>query len=219
MPRLLFDKAGNAVWISHLDLMRLFQRAFKRAGLPLKHSQGYNPRPLVAIAMPLSVGVECVCELLDFDLEGCDISNPEIKERLNKTLVDGIHVRHVYDNAQKIKNLAYLQAVVTLEYDNGIAAEDVQRIRDLFARESLAVEKKGKNGPTQQDIIPMIKKLEVIQPDNNTVELQALVCCQNPSLNPMLLMTAINAYLPELTADHGTCKRAEIYDINNHLFR
>ena len=106
MPRLLFEKTGNAVWISHLDLMRLFQRAFKRAGLPLKHSQGYNPRPLVAIAMPLSVGVESVCELLDFELEGCDISNPEIKERLNKTLVDGIHVRHVYDNAQKIKNRA-----------------------------------------------------------------------------------------------------------------
>ena len=45
MPRVLFEKKGSAVWISHLDLMRLFQRALKRAGLPLKHSQGYNPRP------------------------------------------------------------------------------------------------------------------------------------------------------------------------------
>ena len=57
MPRVLFEKVGNAVWISHLDLMRLFQRAFKRAGLPLKHSQGFNPRPYVAVALPLSVGV------------------------------------------------------------------------------------------------------------------------------------------------------------------
>jgi len=219
MPRLLFEKTGNAVWISHLDLMRLFQRAFKRAGLPLKHSQGYNPRPLVAIAMPLSVGVESECELLDFELEGCDIPNPEIKERLNGTLVEGVRVRHVYDNAQKIKNLAYLQSTVTLEYDKGISPEDVQRIRDLFVQDSLCVEKKGKNGPTQQDIIPLIKKLEVIQPDDNTAELHALVCCQNPSLNPMLLMTAISTYLPDLTADHGSCKREEIYDINNHLFR
>lgn len=219
MPRLLFEKTGGAVWISHLDLMRLMQRAFKRAGLPLKHSQGYNPRPLVSIAMPLSVGVESVCELLDFELEDCALSNPEIKDRLNKALVDGVRVRHVYDNAQKIKNLAYLQAEVTLEYDKGISENHVQCIRQLFARDSLLVEKKSKNGPTQQDIIPMIKSLEVLHPDDHTVKLHALVCCQNPSLNPMQLAAAIEHGLPELKADHATCKRLEIYDINNHLFR
>ena len=53
MPRLQFEKTGSAVWMSHLDLMRLFQRAFKRADLPLKHTQGYNPRPSVSIALPL----------------------------------------------------------------------------------------------------------------------------------------------------------------------
>ena len=46
MPRLLFSKTDDAVWMSHLDLMRLFQRAFKRAGLPLTHTQGYNPSPV-----------------------------------------------------------------------------------------------------------------------------------------------------------------------------
>ena len=53
MARLLFEKKGSAVWISHLDLMRLFQRAFKRAGLHLKHTQGFNPRPSVSTALPL----------------------------------------------------------------------------------------------------------------------------------------------------------------------
>lgn len=52
MPRLLFEKKGNAIWISHLDLMRVFQRSFKRAGLPLTHTQGFNPRPSVSIALP-----------------------------------------------------------------------------------------------------------------------------------------------------------------------
>ena len=80
MPRLVFEKTGNAVWISHLDLMRLFQRAFKRAGLSLKHTQGFNPRPSVSIALPLSVGVESVCELLDFDLLGESATNEEIRE-------------------------------------------------------------------------------------------------------------------------------------------
>ena len=70
MPRLLFEKMGTSIWMSHLDLMRLFQRSFKRAGLQLSHTNGYNPRPSVSIALPLSVGVESHCELLDFDLVG-----------------------------------------------------------------------------------------------------------------------------------------------------
>ncbi|MFR0733423.1 MAG: DUF2344 domain-containing protein [Oscillospiraceae bacterium] len=43
MPRLLFAKTGNAVWISHLDLMRVFQRAFRRGGILIRHSQGFTP--------------------------------------------------------------------------------------------------------------------------------------------------------------------------------
>ena len=69
MPRMLFEKTGSSVWISHLDLMRVFQRAFRRAGLLLKHSQGFTPRAIVSIALPLSVGMESQCELLDFELE------------------------------------------------------------------------------------------------------------------------------------------------------
>ena len=95
MPRALFEKKGNAVWISHLDLMRLFQRAFKRAGLPLTHTQGYNPRPSVSIALPLSVGVESECELLDFDLDGMTVPVDEICSKLNGALVEGVRVRQV----------------------------------------------------------------------------------------------------------------------------
>ena len=65
MPRALFEKTGNAIFISHLDLMRLFQRAFQRSGLPLTHTQGFNPRPSVSIALPLSLGVESGCELMN----------------------------------------------------------------------------------------------------------------------------------------------------------
>ena len=96
MPRLLFEKKGNAIWISHLDLMRVFQRSFKRAGLPLTHTQGFNPRPSVSIALPLSVGIESSCELLDFDLDGEPIPEEEIKRRLNEKLVEGGRVLDVY---------------------------------------------------------------------------------------------------------------------------
>ena len=218
MPRALFEKTGNAVWISHLDLMRLFQRAFKRAGLHLTHTQGFNPRPSVSIALPLSVGVESLCELLDFDLDGMDVSCDEICCRLNEALVEGIRVRQVYEDGQKIKHLALLRSVLTLEYDAGVPQGAADAIRKLLSQNSLTVEKKGKNGIAQQDIIPMLRSFEVAA-ENREVTIQLLACCQNPTLNPMQVVAAIEKYLPELKPDHALCRRVEIYDINENVFR
>jgi len=218
MPRLLFEKTGNAVWISHLDLMRLFQRAFKRAGLPLTHTQGFNPRPSVSIAMPLSVGVESSCELLDFDLYGDKIPNEEILARLNAALVAGVRVRSVYDDGSKIKHLAYLACEVTMEYDRSLSENATDLVRGLFARDEVLVEKKSKNGISDQNIIPMIQELTVTGGEGE-IRLNALVCCQNPSLNPMQLSAAVVRYLPELTPDHVRFERLEIYDSEKKIFR
>ena len=219
MARLLFEKKGNAVWISHLDLMRLFQRAFKRAGLNLKHTQGFNPRPSVSIALPLSVGVDSVCELLDFELEGECPSNELILSKLNQALVAGVRVLEVYDSGRKLKDLALMEATVTLEYDTPVAENAVADITALFQRAELAVIKKSKNGPLEQDIIPMIRRLQVVQPDGNTVVLNALICCQNPSLNPAQLVAAVQNYLPQYAPDHSVCSRVEIYDTKETIFR
>ena len=220
MPRLLFEKTGNAVWISHLDLMRLFQRAFKRAGLPLTHTQGFNPRPSVSIALPLSVGVESRCELLEFDLEGEKIPNEEILHRLNESLVEGIRVLDVYDNGAKIKHLAYLRCALTLEYDKVAPESAVQQLRQLFAQPEVLVEKKTKSsGIVEQNIIPMIRKMTISQIDANTITIEALICCQNPTLNPMQMNAAIEKHLPELKSDFTKCSRIEIYDNTETIFR
>lgn len=219
MARLLFEKTGNAIWISHLDLMRLFQRAFKRAGLPLTHTQGYNPRPSVSIALPLSVGIESGCELLDFELDGDhNFSCDEIKQRLNDVLVAGVHVLDVYENSRKIRDLSLLSCQVALEYDSGVPAGCAEAIQELFGREELLVQKKSKNGPTEQDIIPMIKELTVTA-EENLVLLNAVICCQNPSLSPAQLATAVEKYLPDYMPDFVKCCRTELYDAQRKIFR
>ncbi len=219
MPRALFEKTGNAIYISHLDLMRLFQRAFKRAGLPLTHTQGFNPRPSVSIALPLSLGTESQCELLDFDLEGEPISNEEICSRLNKALVDGVTVLKVYDEKSKLKNLALLDCVVTLEYDQGVPAQAVEKILALFDQQEVVVEKKGKNGMVEQNIIPMIRKISVQALTEKEISIQARICCQNPALNPAQLSAAIVKYLPELAPNFVRCRRLEVYDTKETIFR
>ncbi len=219
MGRLLFEKTGNAVWMSHLDLMRVFQRAFKRAGLPLTHTQGFNPRPSVSIAMPLSVGVESVCELLDFELDGDNTAGDEICRRLNQALVAGVRVLQAYDTGKKLKELAFLHCTVTLEYDNGIPETAADKISALFARDSLIVAKKGKNGMQEQDIIPMIQQLDVVLAGEKELVLDSVVCCQNPTLNPMQLAAAIETYLPECKPDFVRCRREEIFDKDMKVFR
>ena len=218
MPRALFEKTGNARYISHLDLMRLFQRAFKRAGLPLTHTQGFNPRPSVSIALPLSLGVESRCELLDFDLE-VPVDCGEIREKLNASLVEGVFVREVYEQGEKIKNLALLQSRLVLEYDRQTPDDATELLQNLFSRTELIVEKKGKNGVTQQDIIPLLRGLEVNRVSDREVEMIALHCCQNPALNPMQLSAAIGKYLPALSPDYVRCTRQEIFDANETIFR
>ena len=219
MPRLLFEKTGSAVWMSHLDLMRLFQRAFKRANLPLKHTQGYNPRPSVSIALPLSVGVDSVCELLDFELDGVEVPCEEITERLNKVLVSGVSVYRTYQDGRKLRDLALLDCRITMEYDNGVPAEALGALTELFTRQTLTVPKKTKNGIQEQDIIPMIRSLKLNETDAGVLELRARICCQNPTLNPAQIVAAIGLYLPQYAPDFTKCSRLEIMDAQEKIFR
>ncbi len=219
MPRLLFTKEGSAVWISHLDLMRLFQRAFKRAQLSLTHTQGFNPRPSVSIALPLSVGVESCCELLEFSLNDQAVSNDEIRDRLNAVLVDGIRVLEVYEQGRKYGELSLLQCAITLDYDLGVPDGAQEAVCKLFSRTEVLLPKKTKSGIQDQNIIPMIKNFNVTQTSDHTLEILALICCQNPTLNPTQLTLAVNTFAPEYSPDACNYKRLEIYDDKNNIFR
>lgn len=219
MLRALFEKTGNAAYISHLDLMRLFQRSFKRAGLPLTHTKGFNPRPSVSIALPLSLGVESVCELLDFELEEAGFSCRDIRDRLNAHLTEGVRILEVYDDGAKLKHLAYLSCELLLEYDEGIPENAADRISGLLALPEVIVEKKGKNGITEQNIVPMIQNLELMKEGPKELRLNAMICCQNPTLNPSQLVAAIEKYLPDLKPDFVRICRKEIYNTDKEIFR
>ena len=211
MSRLLFEKTGDSIYISHLDLMRVFQRAFRRAGLLLRHSQGFTPRAIVSIALPLSVGVESVCELLDFELE----QGSATAEGLNAVLPAGIRVREVYEGGRKIKELTHLRAQVTLEYDG--AAPEASAVEALFRGETLVLEKQSKKGTAQVDILPMVRDLTVARPDGHTLVLEAVICAQNPSLNPLLLAQAVEVYVAK--PDFAFARRLEVLDAQGNVFR
>ncbi len=216
--RLLFVKEAQASYISHLDLLRTFQRAFPRTELNIKHSQGYHPHPIISIVLPLPVGQSSDCELLDFEVTQ-DTDGVGIAEKLNTGMPSGLRVLDCYPAVRPVRELAYLRADVTFEYDNGVPAGAAEALMALFRREELIIQKRTKRKELADvDIAPMVQKVHFLSADNavtGTVTVQA----QNPGLNPQLLEKAIARYIPDFTPDFTRVRRRELLDANGNIFR
>lgn len=201
--RLRFEKTGRAIWISHLDLMRTLQRGFSRAGISLAYSEGFNPHPLMSIALPLSVGMESVCEILDVKIEGKFDA-----EQLNLCLPEGIRVLEAYRSEQKASEIRWL------EISGETVNADADSLNRFFAQDSIVISKKTKRGVSDTDIRPMIREIRF---EENRVH--ALISAQNPTLNPNNLLDAISQLQSELLPERVSFRREEIYDSSLEVFR
>lgn len=215
--RLRLSKTGRAVYISHLDLMRTMQRAFLRADMPLKFSEGYNPHAMISFALPLSVGTDSECELMDFRLKGF-MALPEIAFRLNRVLPEGLHVLEVYEQERKFKYIKWLDVEGIFEYDYGTPEQIISELTDFFGRESIVIEKKTKKGTGEMDIIPAIRSI-LLDCGKTTITLKATLSAQEPTMNPANLVSALRQLAPELAPNAAFFKRIEVYDADMNLFR
>lgn len=215
--RLRFSKTGRAVYISHLDLMQTMQRAFSRAGISLKYSEGFNPHPLISIALPLSVGAASLCELMDFRLrEEADLS--ELPARLTAALPEGVEVLDAYEADRKCAEIKWLQIEGRFEYDGRDPEQMAARLREFFTQDSIVITKKTKRGMGESDIRPAIRSIE-FSPKENAVTLQAMISAQEPTLNPELLAESLRQLCPENAPDFAKFTRIETFDKDMNLFR
>ena len=216
--RLLFVKEAQASYISHLDLMRTFQRVFPRAGLSLKHSNGFHPHPIISIVLPLPVGQESDCELLDFETVE-DSDGVGVAAALNTGMPAGIRVLDCYEATRPVRELSFVRADMELDYDNGVPADAIERIAALFACDEVLAQKKTKHKDlTEINIRPMIDTLKL------TAEEKKLCACvtvmaQNPGLNPAFIGAAIARYLPDLAPNFVRVRRRALYDAEMEEFR
>ena len=215
--RLRFAKTGRAIYISHLDLMQTMQRAFSRAGYALKYSEGYNPHPLISIALPLSVGTASRCELMDFRLVN-DEDPAQMPARLTAALPEGIEVLEAYEAVRKCAEIKWLQVEGRFEYDERNPALMTAALREFFVRESILIAKKTKRGMGESDIRPAIRSIE-FSAAKDAVLLKALISAQEPTLNPELLAESLRQLCPELAPDFAKFTRLETYDKDMNLFR
>ena len=215
--RMRFSKTGRAISISHLDLMATMQRAFSRAGSRLQYSEGFNPRPQISIALPLSVGTASLCELMDFRLlEEVDITS--LAARLNATMPEGITVQEIYEPTRKNAELKWLTVEGLFEYDDRPVDIMQEQLAAFFARPSIVIEKKTKRGLGEVDIRPAIREIAFTAGEDGA-HVSAVLSAQSPTLNPDLLPAALRVLAPGIAPDFAKFTRIETYDAEMKLFR
>lgn len=190
--RIRFSKTGQAKYISHLDINRAFSRAFARAKINLWFTEGFNPHAYMSFSLPLSLGVESLCENVDIRILD-DISNEEIKHRLNDVLPVGIRVIEVYDDFLDCHDIAYSDYVYKFEFsDNSLALEKIKAVLDS---EEIIAQKKGKKGKRritkETNIKEFIVKYNISVRDEQIVLNVRLLAGPDKNLNPSLLFDTI----------------------------
>ena len=217
--RLRFEKTGRAVYISHLDLMHTMQRAFNRAGLPLKYSEGFNPHPQIAIALPLSVGTASLCEIMDFKLKSEETPDlAALPERLSAVMPEGIRVTEAYSYTRKVSELKWLAIRGVFEYDERDPAEMAEMLRAFYAQEAIVITKKTKRGMGETDIRLGIREIS-FTPGEKSVDITTTLSAQEPTINPELLAEALRQLRPELAPDFAKFTRIETYDADMQVYR
>lgn len=137
-----YTKLGMIRYISHLDLVRLFERALERAKIPVIYSEGFNPHPKFTLGNPLSLGVESESEFMDIQVEE-DYPLEEIKNRLNQELPQGVEIRQVFTDFDKTAIQKRIQACL---YAFDLPSED-QDLAGAFKKlDSLMIQRRRKRG-------------------------------------------------------------------------
>ncbi len=188
--RIRFEKTGSLMYISHLDMARTMQRIMLRAGIDIWYSEGFNPQPKVVFAVPLPVGVESRCELVDIKINSY-MSCEEIGERLSKSFPGEMKVLSVYVPDTKFKNIEFIDYDIVIS-SPAVCENTAEELKELFSK-NLYITKRSKGTEKDINIIEYIKSIEISLVDGKIRIGAILHSGSEKNLNPELLIEAIRS--------------------------
>lgn len=157
--RIKFKKYGALRFIGHLDVMRFFQKAIRRAHIPIAYTGGYSPHMIMSFANPLGIGITSEGEYFDIELKE-SISSAEAVSRLNAVMVEGIEVLSFRQIAEekKMTGMAIVAAAdYLLDLVPGILPDDWETQVDAFlAQSEIRILKQTKRSEKEVDILSLI---------------------------------------------------------------
>ena len=212
---LKYSRDERVKYISHLDFIRTFHRTVRRAGLLMSFSQGFNPHPVMTIAMPLSVGVTSDSEYIKIGFQE-DYSEQEIMEKLNASLPVGFEILAVRKTEGKELDFAKLnRAIYEVEVETNGTPFDAEKFME---NKELKVMKKSKSGVKEADIRPYIHNFEVISQKENKMEIRMCLSAGNDyNLKPDTVIDAMEKYTDGFEVEFFATHRAKILAGNKEL--
>lgn len=189
--RIKFGKHGSMKFIGHLDVMRYFQKAMRRAEIPIHFTTGYSPHMIMSFAAPLGVGITSDGEYFDIEADDDGPFSTEAVQRLNDVMAEGMTV-YSYRKIPDEKKSKAMSLVAAADYevrlrDNALFGEGwEERLKDFYGQASIPVLKKTKKSERVVDIKPLIYKLKV---ENGVISMRTAAGSAD-NLKPELLLEA-----------------------------
>lgn len=218
--RAKFTKQDDIKYISHLDLMRLFQRAFRRAGVPVKYSEGFNPHPQFSLATALALGVSSDGEYMDVELDS-QYTPEEFKINMNRVLPEGIKILKAVqlDNVKSLVALIrWSTYIIEFEPKNQISTQQIANEIDKFLdNKEIILEKEKRKGKKvvikQNNVRNGIKELFVLSDKEEKIILKTtLMTGSQGNLKPQDLIKLLEKYCElEVKEDSIKINRLELF--------
>ena len=203
--RVRYEKTGDARFVSHLDLVRTFARAVRRADLNVYYTEGFNPHIKMNFLPPLSLGYESLCEAFDMRLTD-ETPCPEVALRLRAVLPDLLRVTDAYEPETELTDVAFVRYAMRFGADENAAAA-------TLGREGLTIEKKTKRGQITVDVHSALREVEVADG-----ALEIVLPMGEASLNPRHVVEALNTY-GGFGIEDFRCVRKHLYAADGSVFR
>ena len=186
--RMKFKKHGCMKFIGHLDVMRYFQKAIRRADIDIAYSEGFSPHMIMSFAAPLGVGLTSEGEYVDLQVNSCASSKAAV-DALNSVMVDGMEVVSFKLLPENVKNA--MSSVAAADYfvkwREGYAPENwEEKFNTFLQKEEMLIVKKTKRSEAEVDLKPMLYKTEL---RDGGIFMQ-VACGSVNNLKPELVMEA-----------------------------
>lgn len=171
-----FQKNKEISYISHLDVQRTLQRAFRRADLPLAYTNGYNPHPKLSFATALATGFSSEAEWIDLELEAY-VSPEEFISRVNSVLPSGLRFHTAFEGDDSIDTLSKIlngaRYSIKLFPDAPVSSEQLQKALDsLLGEQEILVQKKTKGGIKPTNIRPEIIEAHLLESTDSILRIE-----------------------------------------------
>lgn len=204
--RVCYSQGEEVKYISHLDFLRTITRTFRRAEVPVKYSEGFNPHMVMTIGLPLSVGTTTCCDCLDIELTS-EPDTEELKNRINDCCPNGIKINGI----KKAEGLKPLFNIDSALYEASFSTSESVNLQNFIDEAEVLIEKKSKRKVNTVNLKDFIRSITVINSTGTEHFMNMHINAGNFSnLKPELVLYAMENYYGCSVSDIKI-ERKEIY--------